>query len=167
MRHISDKYFLGFVEGEGCFYVGFSRRKDLPLGWQVITEFHLSQNPGGKNILEAFRRKLNCGYLKRNHPRSSRDKTWVLIIKNRDDLREKLVPFFRKNRLISSKKGDFEIFSRVLDLIEEKKHLTIDGFKLIVELVFSTNRSTNKRYSKEKILRSSETIRGSVRETLK
>ena len=23
---VSDEYFLGFVEGEGCFYVGFSKR---------------------------------------------------------------------------------------------------------------------------------------------
>ena len=35
--NIADEYLAGFVDGEGCFYVGFSRRKDLPLGWQGIT----------------------------------------------------------------------------------------------------------------------------------
>ncbi len=42
--------------------MGFSKRKDLPLGWQIITEFHLSQNPGGKNILEGFSKKLKKNY---------------------------------------------------------------------------------------------------------
>lgn len=51
-KDISDEYLSGFTDGEGCFYVGFSKRIDLPLKWQVITEFHLSQNPGGKMFLK-------------------------------------------------------------------------------------------------------------------
>jgi len=159
IKSISNEYLTGFVEGEGCFYVGFSRRKDLPLGWQVITEFHLSQNPGGKNILKAFKRRLDCGYIKRNHPGSKRDKTWVLIIKNREDLNKKLIPFFEKNRLYSSKLNDYLVFKKSLKLIEKGKHLSMIGFKQIVELVFSSKRKTRKRYSKKEILRSSETIR--------
>src|SRR3990167_5053964 len=61
---VSNEYLSGFVDGEGCFYVGFGKREDLPLKWQIITEFHLSQNPGGKNVLEEFSRRLGCGYLK-------------------------------------------------------------------------------------------------------
>jgi hypothetical protein len=30
-RKISDEYLAGFVDKERCFYVGFSKRKDLPL----------------------------------------------------------------------------------------------------------------------------------------
>src|SRR3989338_2097749 len=86
--NISNEYFCGFTDGEGCFYVGFSKRPDLPIKWQIITEFHLSQNPGGKIILETFRDRLGCGYLKPNHPRSNRDKTWVLIVKDRNDLKQ-------------------------------------------------------------------------------
>jgi len=162
MRSISSEYLTGFVEGEGCFYVGFSRRKDLPLGWQIITEFHLSQNPGGKNILEAFQKRLDCGYLKLNHPGSQKDKTWVLIIKNRQDLQRKLIPFFEKYRLQTTKFEDYEIFKKTLKIIENNQHLFIEGFKKIVDLVFSSKRETNKRYTKEVILRTSETIRRST-----
>ncbi|MBU0999468.1 LAGLIDADG family homing endonuclease [Patescibacteria group bacterium] len=158
-KSISDQYLTGFVEGEGCFYVGFSKRNDLPLGWQIITEFHLSQNPGGKNILYFFTKRLKCGYIKRNHPKSKRDKTWVLIIKNRDDLNNKLIPFFEKNPLQTSKFEDYKIFKQTLSLVEKKKHLTMNGFKQIVNLVFSSKRETRKRYSKKEILRSSETTR--------
>ena len=86
-KEISNEYLSGFTDGEGCFYVGFSKRNDLPLKWQVITEFHLSQNPGGKNVLEALQQRLGCGYLKPNHAQSLRDKTWVLIVKDRKDLK--------------------------------------------------------------------------------
>ncbi len=148
-KKISDEYLTGFTEGEGCFYVGFSRRNDLPLNWQVITEFHLSQNPGGKNILEEFKKRLGCGYLKPNHAKNPKDRSWVLVIKNRNDLEEKLVPFFRKHPLHSQKQNEFLIFAKVLNLIKKGKHLKKDGFRKVVRLVFSLSRTTNKKYSKE------------------
>ena len=151
--NIADEYLAGFVDGEGCFYVGFSKRYDLPLKWQVITEFHLSQNPGGKNILEYFRNRLGCGYLKLNHRGSSKDKSWVMVVKDRKDIKEKLIPFFNKHSLYSEKQQDFEIFKRVLETIENKEHLSKKGFTKIINLVFNTKRITNKKYSKEEILK--------------
>ena len=124
----------------------------VPLKWQVITEFHVSQNPGGKNVLEAFRERLGCGYLKPNHPKSLRDKSWVLIVKDRKDLKEKVIPFFDNNSLFTNKYQDFEAFKKVLTIIESGKHLQKEGFNKIVELVFNNQRATNKKYSKEELL---------------
>ena len=151
-RKVSDEYLAGFTDGEGCFYVGFGKRNDLPLKWQVITEFHVSQNPGGKNLLEMFKKRLDCGYLKPNHARSLKDKSWVLIVKDRNDLRKKVIPFFKKNFLLTAKQKDFEIFAKVLEIIEKGQHLEKQGLKEIADLVFSNQRLTNKRYSKEMIL---------------
>lgn len=151
---MSNEYLSGFTDGEGCFYVGFSKRRDLPLGWQIITEFHLSQNPGGKNVLEEFRKRIGCGYLKPNHAKSLKDKSWILIIKNRTELREKLIPFFKKHPLFTSKNLDFEIFEKVLSVIESGEHVKERGFRKIVDLVFNTERITKKRYSKVDLLRS-------------
>ena len=151
-RKVSDEYLAGFTDGEGCFYVGFGKRNDLPLKWQVITEFHVSQNPGGKNLLEMFKKRLNCGYLKPNHAKSLKDKSWVLIVKDRTDLRKKVIPFFKNNPLLTAKQQDYIIFSKVLDIIDQGKHLQKAGLEEIVGLVFSNKRLTNKRYSKELIL---------------
>src|SRR3989344_3355860 len=85
-KNVHDDYFSGFVDGEGCFYIGFSKRKDLPMKWQILTEFHVSQNPGNKNVLEALQKRLGCGYLKPNHAKSVSDKPWILIVKDREDL---------------------------------------------------------------------------------
>lgn len=151
-KEVSDEYLAGFTDGEGCFYVGFGKRDDLPLKWQVITEFHVSQNPGGKNLLEIFRKRLDCGYLKPNHAKSLKDKSWILIVKDRSDLRKKVIPFFKKNPLYTAKQEDFTIFSKVLEIIEQSRHLQKDGLREIIELVFSNKRVTNKRYSKTILL---------------
>ena len=153
-NRISDEYFAGFVDGEGCFYVGFSKRIDLPLKWQIITEFHLSQNPGGKNILEGFQERLGCGYIKRNHPKNPRDRTWVLIVKDRKDLCEKLLPFFKKHLLHSAKNSDFQVFNQVLQIISRGEHLKREGFNKVVELVFKLPKAKFKRYSKEILMNS-------------
>ena len=149
---ISDDYFSGFVDGEGCFYVGFGKREDLPMKWQIITEFHVSQNPGSKNVLEALRDRLKCGYLKPNHPGSKKDKTWILIVKDRNDLNKKVIPFFDKHPLHSSKHKDFQVFKKVLSTIRKGHHLHKEGFTEIVDLVFSLERKTKKRYSKTELL---------------
>lgn len=151
-KKVSDEYFVGFTDGEGCFYVGFSKRLDLPLKWQVITEFHLSQNPGGGNILKEFRKRLDCGYLKPNHAKNPSDRSWILIVKDRKDLEEKVIPFFKKHPLQTSKRKDFEVFTRVIELVKKGKHLDKDGFKKIVKLVFKTDRKTKKKYSEEMLL---------------
>ncbi len=151
-EEVSNEYLSGFTDGEGCFYVGFSKRMDLPLKWQIITEFHVSQNPGGRNVLEAFQKRLGCGYLKPNHAKSLKDKSWILIVKNRKDLKNKVIPFFQRHTLHTNKRLDFEIFVEVLDLIEQGKHITKDGFREIVELVFTSQRITHKRYSKGMLL---------------
>ncbi len=153
-KKFRDDYFVGFVDGEGCFYVGFSKRKDLPIPWQIITEFHVSQNPGSRNVLEALRDRLGCGYLKPNHAKSNTDKTWILIVKDRKDLLEKVIPFFEKYPLHSTKYKDFIVFKEVLQIIKEGRHLNSTGFSEIIELVFSLDRQTKKRYTKEMILSS-------------
>jgi hypothetical protein len=151
-RKINDDYFSGFVDGEGCFYIGFSKRVDLPIPWQVITEFHVSQNLRSRNVLEALSQRLECGYLKPNNRNNTKDKSWVLIVKNRQDLLKKVIPFFESHPLFSTKKEDFLLFKHVLQAIEQGEHLTKKGFIKIVDQVFALEKDTNKRYFKNDLL---------------
>jgi len=52
------------------------------------------------------------------------------------------------------KKNDFEIFSKIIELMNEQKHLSNEGLKEIAELASKMNRQTKRAY-----LESSETIR--------
>ena len=78
-------YVAGFVDGEGSFHVAVQRNPSTQWKWQVIPEFHVSQNDGNQHVLALVQEVLGCGYLKPNH-RNSRDRTFVLVVRDRTDL---------------------------------------------------------------------------------
>ena len=151
---ISDDYLVGFVEGEGMFYVGIvpargtSRNKS---GWQIIYFFKVSQNPKGKVVLDYFKKRLGCGYLKANANSNSRDNSLAYAVRDLPSIRDKVIPFF-DNKLII-KKNDFNKFKRVIELVDQKIHLTRDGLVEIIGLAYSMN-SQKRKLPKELIINS-------------
>jgi len=149
MLTISDDYLIGFVEGEGMFYVGIVPSQLVKSGWQVIYMFKVSQNPRGKVVLDYLKKRLGCGYLKPNNKRNPKDKSLAFVVRNIDDLKNKVLPFFENKLLI--KRKDFEAFRKVLYLVIEGKHLEKESFKEIVDLAYSMN-TGKRKLSKEYIL---------------
>jgi len=127
--------------------VGIVPAKTARFGWQVITEFRVSQNPQGLKILETFRERLQCGTIKRNHRLSLIDRTSVLVVRDQQDLFNQVVPFFERYPIQSNKRNQFEKFKKVLSIIQQRKHLTREGFAEIVEIANEMN-TRAKRYSK-------------------
>ncbi len=160
---IASFYVSGFVDGEGCFSITIQKSKNVKLGVQVIPEFHVSQHQRRTEVLEAIKGKFGCGYIKANNPNNPKDLTSVYVVRNLADLRDKIVPFFKKYPLYSSKQQDFEKFAKVVHAMSKKDHLEKNGLSRILKLSFSMNDSG--RYRKLKIedvlssLESSETIR--------
>ena len=149
MLKISDDYFIGFVEGEGMFYIGIVPSKETNSGWQVIYFFKVSQNPIGKVILDSLKKRLDCGYVKQNSKTDLTDKSLALVVRNFNDLKMKVLPFFRGKLII--KRKNFEIFEKVLLLIEKKKHLEKEGLSEIIDLAYSMN-TCKRKLTKEYIL---------------
>ena len=163
---MDNHYIAGFVDGEGSFHVAFQRSKDVKIGWQAVPEFHISQNWPSKDVLEAIREKLGCGYVKSNHAKSARDKTFVYVVRNRQDLLKKVIPFFETYRLHTEKWKDFQKFRAVVKLMEQNEHLYKEGFSEIVQIAYSMNaHGMYRKVGIEKILtslKSSETIRSAL-----
>jgi len=150
MQSLSDDYFVGFTEGEGMFYIGIVPSKETKTGWQVIYFFKVSQNPIGKEVLEAFKTLLDCGYIKHNSLNDKTDKSLAFVVRDLPSLRDKVIPFF-ENKLII-KHQSFEKFKQVVELVNNKKHLTSDGMKKIVEIAYSMN-TQKRRVAKQIILK--------------
>ena len=159
---IASYYISGFVDGEGCFSVTIQRSNNVRLGIQVIPEFHISQHKNRSEVLEAIKGKFGCGYIKPNDSRNSRDLTSVFVVRNLNDLRQKIVPFFLKYPLISSKQQDFLKFAEVVKMMKKREHLKKNGLIKILKLAFSMNASGRYRKLKLKdvvsVLESSETV---------
>lgn len=147
---LSDDYLIGFVEGEGSFYIGIVPSRETKAGWQVIYFLKVSQNPNGKVVLDHFVKRLGCGYIKANDNHDTTDRSLAFVVRDLKSLKEKVIPFFEGKLVI--KKDAFDKFKRVIDLVTIKKHLTFDGVKEIVDLAYSMN-TGKRRFPKDLILK--------------
>jgi hypothetical protein len=163
-------YVAGFVDGEGSFHVAVQRNPSTRWKWQVIPEFHVSQNDGNQHVLRLVQEILGCGYIKPNH-RNSGDRTYVLVVRDRANLVAKVVPFFRKHELLTTKRADFESFARIVDMMTSGEHLKLDGLRRILEIAFQMNQGgVRRRLSLEDILAGlepSETVRRTLASEVK
>ena len=145
---LSDDYLIGFTEGEGMFYVGIVPSKETRTHWQVIYFFKVSQNPIGLQVLNQFKERLGCGYIKQNSQTDITDKSLAYVVRDFPSLRDKVIPFFEGKLLI--KKDAFEKFKQVLILVEEKQHFTVSGITKILDIAYSMN--TQKRKVEKQII---------------
>ena len=146
-RLVRIGWVTGFVDGEGCFSIGFARQKGGPnrvgykLGLQVIHRFVVTQSESGVAALEELHELFGVGRIYRfqrhdNH----RERLCQFIVNDRADLLETVIPFFEAHPLRSGKRADFEKFAQIMWMVGNGCHLTRDGLIEIVEIVETMNR---------------------------
>src|SRR5689334_19412753 len=121
-------WIVGFVDGEGCFSVAIQRCPVLKLGWQVFPEFVVTQGARSRSVLESLQQFFNCGriHINRRHD-NHKEHLYRFCVRAVKDLREKVIPFFKENKLRTAKQNDFELFAQVLDLMKQRRHLSMEG----------------------------------------
>ena len=131
-----DGYIAGYVDGEGSFSVSVQRNPTCRVGFQLIPEFHVSQNGDRAQVLELIRLRLGCGRIR---PNSRRDRALVYVVRNRTDLLERVIPFFERNPMLSSKQADFEKFAGIVRELALGHHRTTAGFRRLLKIALSMN----------------------------
>jgi hypothetical protein len=123
----------------------------MSLGWQVLPEFRIVQHEKDENVLYKIKEYFGFGNVKINRTdfHGTRKEFRVRGLENLN----KIINFFEINKLNTSKRKDFEIFSEVIKMMNNKEHLTKDGLDRIANLISQMNRKPNPKY-----LESSETI---------
>jgi hypothetical protein len=133
-----ESYIAGFVDGEGCFHVAIQRNPCTRSGWQLVPEFRISQDVSRVKVLDLARELLGCGSLRENHRRSN-DHTYVLVVRNRRDLLEKVLPFFERNPLLSCKQDEFVTFADIVRAMSRREHLVPGGFERLAARALRMN----------------------------
>jgi LAGLIDADG DNA endonuclease family protein len=133
-----ESYIAGFVDGEGCFHVAIQRNPCTRSGWQLVPEFRISQDVARIKVLDLARELLGCGSLRENH-RGSDDHTYVLVVRNRKDLVERVIPFFERNPLLSCKQDEFTTFADIVRAMAEGEHLAPEGFERLAARALRMN----------------------------
>ena len=132
-----DSYISGYVDGEGSFSVSVQRNRSCRVGFQLVPEFHVSQNGDRAQVLGLIRDRMGgCGYIKSN---GRRDRALVYVVRKRTDLLEHVIPFFERSPLLSTKQGDFEKFASIVRAMSIGHHLTDPGFRELLQVALSMN----------------------------
>ena len=132
-----DGYISGYVDGEGCFAVAVNRNPTCRIGYQLVPEFHVSQNGDRAQVLELIRERFDgCGYIK---PNGTKDRALVYVVRRRRDLIERVIPFFGRSPLVSPKQFDFEKFAAIVRSMAVGRHRTPSGFALLLDTALSMN----------------------------
>src|SRR5438309_8372389 len=133
-----DAYIAGFVDGEGSFHVAVQRNPSTRVGHQLVPEFHVSQAPERRQVLDLIRQRLGCGRIRENH-RGSADTTLVYVVRNREDLLTRVIPFFEAQPLLSSKQQEFVVFAAIVRAMANGEHLVAERFEALRRVALSMN----------------------------
>jgi LAGLIDADG endonuclease len=138
---------IGFVDGEGCFSIGFVRqpsragRKGYATGFQVAHEFAVTQGASGIGCLHELREFFKVGQVLANKRYDNhREHLYRYVVRKRSDLLETVIPFFRQHPMRSPKQQNFEKFGRCVELIAAGRHLSADGLIEVAQIAETMNR---------------------------
>ncbi len=131
---LDAQWVVGFVDGEGCFFVGINPHPEMSSGFQVLPEFTVVQHRRDIQILYALKSFFGCGVVRTNH-----GDRMAYRVRSLDHLKNRIVPFFEKHPLRSKKRIDFLKFRKILLLIQEREHLSQEGINKIRAIASTMN----------------------------
>ncbi len=134
VTRLEAQWVVGFVDGEGCFYIGVNAQPEMQAGYQVLPEFTVVQHERDVQLLHALKKFFGCGVVRQNH-----GERMAYRVRGAQHLRERVIPFFEKHPLKSKKYLDFLKFRKVLLLMERNEHLTLEGINKIRAIASAMN----------------------------
>ena len=154
-RLMNIGWIIGFVDGEGCFSINFIKqsdrkektriRKGYKTGFQIGHEFAVTQGISSLESLKRLKKFFGVGglYINKRYDNHKED-LYRYCVRKREDLLEIIIPFFRKYHLRTSKKKNFDIFVRCMNLISRNSHLTKSGVIKIMKMTEFMNHKKSK-----------------------
>jgi len=125
----------GFCDAEACFYFSITK-KNCKTGWGVRPTFHITLHKKDQALLELIQASLGgVGKIYKQGKDSVQ-----LTVYSLAELINVIIPHFEKYPLITQKRVDYEGWKEVLDLMNSKQHLTIEGLERIVGIKTFMNR---------------------------
>ncbi len=132
---LESQWVVGFVDGEGCFFIGVNPHPEMTAGYQVLPEFTVVQHVSDIQVLHKLKKFFGCGVVRSNH-----GDRMAYRVRDTHHLRERVVPFFEKHPLKTKKRLNFIKFRKVLLMMERKDHLIPEGIEKIKSIAAQMNR---------------------------
>ena len=126
---------VGFTEGEGCFSIRITKSSTVKTGWQVQLRYNITQHSIDKVFMNSLVKFWGCGKV---FLRFRENKVDFQILKLKD-LSEIVIPLFKNMPLQGAKSKDFLDFSKAVDIMKVKGHLTNEGLEQLRKLKVGMN----------------------------
>ena len=136
---LEAQWVAGFVDGEGCFYVGINAQPEMKTGYQVLPEFTVVQHERDVQLLYALKKFFGCGVVRQNH-----GDRMAYRVRGVEHLLERVIPFFERHPLKTRKQVDFLKFRKILLLMKRDEHLTLEGIEKIHHIASEMNTGREK-----------------------
>lgn len=128
-------FITGFSDGEACFHLSIGKNSKYKNGYYVNPGFSIGLHKKDRALLE----KIQSYFGGLGAIRKQREGFVQYRIFSIKDLKV-ILDHFEKYPLITKKRIDYELFKQALELIQNKEHLTTEGFQKIVSLRASMNK---------------------------
>ena len=124
-------WLVGFVDGEGCFFVRLRKAAGCRVGYQISLKFQITQHTLDKRLLEKIVEYLGCGYYRE----VAKNKDGRFEVESVKEILAKIIPFFEQYPLLGTKAQDYADFKKVALLIPPSLKRRGTSKNLYIEIV--------------------------------
>lgn len=118
------------------------KNKKFKTGWEVLLSFRINLHKKDLALLERVQAFYAVGTI-------SKGKDFACFsVQSIKDLINVIIPHFDKYPLVGDKQADFLLFRSIVELMNKKKHLTIEGLHEILSISASLNRGLSEELVK-------------------
>ena len=128
-------FITGFTDAEGCFLIIIRKEPKYKLGWRLEPNFIINLHKKDIEVL-----KLIQSYFEGvGRIGKERNGCCDFTVGSINQILIKIIPHFDKYPLKTKKFSDYLLFKKVVGMMRQKEHLTIEGLHKIVAIKASLN----------------------------
>jgi LAGLIDADG endonuclease len=131
---LNPNWITGFSDAEACFTVLFRKNCSSKVGYQVQPVFEIELHKQDLPLLikiQSFFNGIGKIYFKPN--------SVIFIVTKFQDLVNIIIPHFKLYSLRTQKSVDFLLWCKIIDLMQKREHLTLEGLHNILSIKASLN----------------------------
>lgn len=132
-----DPWFVtGLFDAESSFVITILKNADLKTGWRVQARVQLKMHERDRVLVQSISNYFKgIGYVTKPNNLS----TVEFRVSTLKDIVDVIIPHFDNYPLITKKRSDYELFKKIILLMLNKEHNTLEGLHKIVNIRASIN----------------------------
>ena len=126
-------FITGFADGESSFCISVFQSNRLKIGWRLQVSFTIKLHKKDRALLESIR-----GFFQVGNVSEHGNDAVIYQVRSVKELKV-IIAHFYKFPLITQKRADSEFLKLVVEIMEKKNHVTIEGLHEILSIKASIN----------------------------